>query len=127
MAVKGVEATLVVLLGTLVQHALKRTNRVQAIGLSDGPSRHVGTHQGSSLVAHASMKQGSFPPGGLCCPAHHRYYDPLRLPLDYLALPGSSPVIDRHAPLPAAAGRVGPLQFPRQLSDRSAPPAPGGS
>jgi hypothetical protein len=33
------------------------------------------------------MKQGPFAPAGLCCPDHHRYYDPLRLPLGRLPLP----------------------------------------
>ena len=34
------------------------------------------------------MKQGPLAPGGLCCPAHRRYYDPLRLPLGRQPLPG---------------------------------------
>lgn len=36
------------------------------------------------------MKQGSFAPGGLCCPADRHYYDPLRLPLGSPPLPGSA-------------------------------------
>ena len=39
---------------------------------------------------HASMKQGSFAPDGLFCPADHHYYDPLRLPLGNPPLPGSA-------------------------------------
>ena len=35
-------------LGTAIEHALKSSNRVHAFGASDGPSRHVGTHQSSS-------------------------------------------------------------------------------
>ena len=34
------------------------------------------------------MKQGSFAPVGLCCLDHRHYYDPLRLPLGRLPLPG---------------------------------------
>ena len=34
------------------------------------------------------MKQGSFAPAGLCCPDRRHYYDPLRLPLGRLPLPG---------------------------------------
>ncbi len=34
------------------------------------------------------MKQGPFPPRRLCCPPDHQYYDPLRLPLGRLPLPG---------------------------------------
>jgi len=73
------------------------------------------------------MKQGPFPPDRLCCPAHHQYYDPLRLPLGRLPLPGS-PVIDRTASRrPQRRGRGGPPQFPGQPSDRSTPTTPEGS
>jgi hypothetical protein len=41
---------------TSAEHALQGSNGIQAIGLPDGPSRHVGTHQRSSLSRHASMK-----------------------------------------------------------------------
>lgn len=34
------------------------------------------------------MNQGPFARAGLCCPDRHHYYDPLRLPLDRLPLPG---------------------------------------
>lgn len=34
------------------------------------------------------MKQGPFAHGRFCCPAGHRYYDPLRLPLGRRPLPG---------------------------------------
>ena len=77
---------------------------VQAVGLSDGPSRHVGTHQRSSLRRRASMKQGPFAQGRLCCPARRHYYDPLRLPLGCRPFPGVQPVIDRHAPDPRRVG-----------------------
>ena len=43
-------------LGTAVKHALQGTNGVQAISLSDGPSRHRGTHQRPSRHRHASVK-----------------------------------------------------------------------
>ena len=56
LVVKGMETTLWVLLGTAVEHALEGTNGVQAVGLSDGPSRLLGTHQRSSQPRHASVK-----------------------------------------------------------------------
>jgi hypothetical protein len=73
------------------------------------------------------MKQGPFAPGRLCCPPPHSYYDPLRLLSAGCHFPGS-PVIDSTASQPPQGrGRGGPLQFPRQPSNRSTPPAPGGS
>jgi hypothetical protein len=42
------------------------------------------------------MKRGPFAPDGLCCPADHHYYDPLRLPLDRPTHFPGSPVIGRH-------------------------------
>src|SRR6266545_4523793 len=72
------------------------------------------------------MKQGSFAPDGLCCPADQHYYDPLRLPLDSPPLPGSTGYRRALLPGPAARGRGGPLQFPGQPSDHSTPPYAGG-
>ena len=56
-----------------------------------------------------------------------QYYGHLRRPPGWLPLPGSSPVIGRHAPTAPRSlpGRGGPLQFPPPLSERSAPPTPG--
>jgi transposase len=68
LVVKGVEPPCWVLLGAAVKHALESTNGAQAFGLSDGPSRSLGTHQRSSALSHASMKQGPFARTGLCCP-----------------------------------------------------------
>ena len=76
---------------------------------------------------NASMKQRPFAPGGLCCPADHHYYGPLRLPLDSPPLPGSAGYRRATLPGPHARGRGGPLQFPGQPSDRSTPLTPGGS
>ncbi len=45
---QGVESTLGILLGAAIQHALEGSNAVQAIGLSDGPSRHF-RHSSASL------------------------------------------------------------------------------
>jgi hypothetical protein len=74
------------------------------------------------------MKQGSFPPAGLCCPA----------PSSGTTTPSDSLVAARHFPVvagyrqallpgPAARGHRGPLQFPRHPSDRSTPSTPEGS
>jgi hypothetical protein len=56
LVVKSMESTLWVLLGTAVEHSLQGANRVQTIGLSDGPSRLLGTHQCSSLFPRAPVK-----------------------------------------------------------------------
>ena len=50
LVVKGMEPARPVMLGTAVKHALKSTDGVQAIGLPDGPSRSLGTHQRPSLL-----------------------------------------------------------------------------
>jgi len=57
----------------------------------------------------------------------NRYCDHLRRPSGWLPLPGSSPVIGRHAPavIRSPLGRGGPLQFPPPLSERSEPLTPG--
>ena len=93
---EDVEAARPVLLGAAIQHALEDSDGVQALGLSDGPSRDHGTRQRPSPPSRAPMKQGPFALAGLCCPARPHYYDPLRLPLDHRPLPGA-PVIGRHA------------------------------
>ena len=127
LVVKGMEPTCAVLLGTAVKHTLESSNGVQAIGLSDGPSRILGTHQRSSLLRHASMKQGPFAQGRLCCPTRHHYYDPLRLPPGCRPLPGVTGYRQTRSRPPQGRGRVGPLQFPRQPSHRSTSPTPEGS
>ena len=74
------------------------------------------------------MKQGSFALARLCCPDRHHYYDPLRLPLGRRPLPGMTGYRQTRFPTPAESrGRGGPLQFPRQPSDRSTSPTPEGS
>ena len=124
---EGMEPTCAVLLGTAIEHALQSSNGIQTIGLSDGPSRHVGTHQRPSLRRRASMKQGPFAQGRLCCPARRHYYDPLRLPLGRRPLPGVTGYRPTRSRPPQGRGRGGPLQFPRQPSDRSTSPTPEGS
>src|SRR5919198_481750 len=104
LVIEGVEAAILVLLGTAVEHALESTNPVHAMGAADGPSRHVGTHQSPSPPPCASMKRGPFP----TWPAFptSEYYDPLRLPLGrHPHFPGS-PVIGG-ASLPAPRRRRG--------------------
>jgi hypothetical protein len=68
------------------------------------------------------MKQGSFAPAGLCCPDHRHYYDPLRLPLDHLPLPGITGYRqDRYPPPQDGAEedlsipKDNPLTIPRPL------------
>ena len=101
---EGMEPTCAVLLGTAIEHALQSSNGIQTIGLSDGPSRHLGTHQRSSLRRRASMKQGPFAQGRLCCPARRHYYDPLRLPLGRRPLPGFTGYRQDTLPTPAGSG-----------------------
>ena len=60
LVMEGVEAAILVLLGTAVEHALESTNPVHALGATDGPSRD-GTHQSPSHPPCASMKRGPFP------------------------------------------------------------------
>lgn len=82
--IQGMEAAVRVLLGTAVKHALQGSrflhpfgpcNRarprgppVRTVGVAGGPSPIPGTHQVSSLVARASMKQGPSHHRRLCCP-----------------------------------------------------------
>ena len=88
------------------------------------PSRSTRCHR----LRHAPMKQGSFALARLCCPDRHHYYDPLRLPLGRRPLPGMTGYRQTRFPTPAESrGRGGPLQFPRQPSDRSTSPTPEGS
>ncbi len=75
------------------------------------------------------MKRGPFAPAGLCCPAHHHYYGPLRLPLDRPPFPGITgyrPGIASRRPADRR-GREGSPQFPGRPSARSTPITPGGS
>ena len=124
---EGMKATCAVLLGTAIEHALKGSDGVQAIGLSDGPSRILGTHQRPSQHCRAPMKQGPFARSRLCCPARHHYYDPLRLPPGCRPFPGVTGYRQARSRSPQIRGRVGPLQFPRHPSDRSTSPTPEGS
>ena len=80
LVIDGMEAAILVLLGTAVEHALESTNPVHAQDAADGSSRY-GTHQSPSPPSRASMKRGPFP----TWPAFptSEYYDPLRLPLDH--------------------------------------------
>ena len=101
--------------------SIKSSNGIQAIGLSDGPSRHLGTHQRPSLPTSRIDEAGALRSGPLCCPAHPHYSDPLRLPLGYQPLSGLPVIGKARSQPPQGQGRVGPLQFPRQPSDRSSP------
>ena len=73
------------------------------------------------------MQQGSFPPAGLCCPCHHRYYDPIRRPSDFGATSRVCGYTHRLLPGPQSRGRGGPPQFPCPPSNHPAPPTPEGS
>jgi len=87
MVKESMETTILILLGTAVEHTLKGTNPVPTRqGAADGPSRYIGTHQRLLPALRASMKCGPFAPGGLCCPADQHYYDPLRLPLSHATI-----------------------------------------
>jgi len=72
------------------------------------------------------MKQGPFAQNRLCCPVRRHYYDPLRLPLGRLPLPGFTGYSQACSRSPQDRGRGGPLQFPRQPSERSTSPTPEG-
>ena len=68
------------------------------------------------------MKQGSFAPAGLCCPDHRHYYDPLRLPLGRLPLPGQPVIGQDRYPSPQdgaeedlSSSEDNPLTIPRPL------------
>ena len=68
------------------------------------------------------MKQGPFAPAGLCCPDHRRYYDPLRLPLGRLPLPGTTGYRQGCFPPPQdgaeedlSSSEDNPLTIPRPL------------
>ena len=116
---EGMEAAPAVLLGTAIQHPLTGSNRIHALGVTDGPSRCLGPHQGSSPPQVASMKQGPFAQAGLCCPGRRHYYDPLRLPLARMTFPGVAGYSHTRSAPPQGPGRGGPLQFPPLPSDRS--------
>jgi hypothetical protein len=55
------------------------------------------------------MKRGPFAPGGLCCPADHHYYRPLRPPLGRPPLPGIAGY--GRASLPATPQATGPRRL----------------
>ena len=118
---EGVEPTYPVPLGTAIQHALKGSNGVQVIDLSDvlavlsalisDPTFSSCTNEAGALRSRQVV---------LPCPSS------LLRPGDSLSATWhfrGSPVIDRHAPDPQGRERVGPLQFPRHPSDRSTSPS----
>jgi hypothetical protein len=74
------------------------------------------------------MKQGSFPPAGLCCP---RPSGGTTTPSDSLVAARHFPVVAGYRrarfPDPQTRGHRGPLQFPRHPSGHSTPPTPEGS
>ena len=74
------------------------------------------------------MKQGPFPPAGLCCPGRQAVLRPPPTPWWPPATSRWLPVIGALASrTPQARGHRGPLQFPRHPSDHSTPPTPEGS
>src|ERR1019366_2545244 len=103
------EAAILILLSTAVEHALESTTLAPASGAVDGPSR-FGTHQSPSHPSRASMKCGPFP----MWPAFptSEYYDPLRLPLDHPSHFPGSPVIGQ-ASLPVTPQATGPRRLSR--------------
>jgi hypothetical protein len=120
-------------LGRPVQRVLQGTHLIHRNPVHDsssiggGTSRH-GTHRAppqSSTRIHEAVALPS--PAVMLSARLNQYYDHLRRPPGWLALPGSSPVIGRHAPAEPRSlpGRGGPLQFPPPLSERSEPPTPG--
>ena len=133
LVVEGVEATLPVLLGTAIQHALQGTNRVHVFDVADGPSRCLGTHQGPSLSTTRIDEAGALRWTGLCCPGRHRYYGPLRLPLGRLSLP--APHGYRQPSFPGHPGAeedlsssvANPLAVPRPLTPGSSSTSAPGS
>ena len=126
LVIEGVEAAILVLLGTAVEHALESTNPVHALGATDGPSRD-GTHQSPSHPPCASMKRGPLP----MRPAFptSEYYDPLRPPLGRPPhFPGSPVIGGASLPSPRRRrGRDGSPGFPGRPSARSTPNTPEGS
>src|SRR5512142_1644754 len=98
-----VEPTFPVVLGTAVKHALQGTHGIQAIDLSNGPSRHRGTHQRPSPPRRTSVKQGPFAHAGLCCPRRSIA----------TTTPSVSLSAGRHFPGPPVIG--GPAPDPRRI------------
>jgi hypothetical protein len=92
---QGMEAAMRLLLGAAIEHVLQGTDLVQAVGLRGGPSPHRAL-TGSLLQHDASMKQGSFPPAGLCCPR----------PSGGTTTPSDSLVAACHFPGPPVIGRL---------------------
>jgi hypothetical protein len=81
MVKESMETTILILLGTAVQHTLKGTNPVPTRqGAADGPSRHIGTHQRLLPALRASMKCGPFPHRRLCCPTAQAVLRPAPTP-----------------------------------------------
>ena len=83
------------------------------------------------LLRRVPVKQGPFAPAGLCCPDHHHYYDPLRLPFGRRPLRGVTAYRPTRFRIPAGPGprRASPvsqdnrLTVPRPLR-REVPPHP---
>jgi hypothetical protein len=120
-------------LGRPVQRVLKGTHLVQRNPVSDstsvvgGTSRN-GTHRAPPQSSTRIDEAVALPSPAVVLSARlDRYYGHLRRPPGWLPLPGSSPVIGRHAPAKPRSlpGRGGPLQFPPPLSERSEPHTPG--
>ncbi len=125
LVIKRMESTCPVLLGTAIQHALEGSNRVHALGAADGPSRDLGTHQGSSVHLSCIDEAGALPSRQVVLSCPSPVLRPPPTPSRPLPIAGY-----RRARFPTARssrGRGGSPQFPGQPSDRSTPTTPEGS
>jgi hypothetical protein len=107
-------------------HLIPGNSNASAVG---GTSR-TGTHRAPPLTSARLDEAVALPSPAVVSSARlNRYSDHLRRPSGWLPLPGSSPVIGRHAPaaIRSPLGRGGPLQFPPPLSERSPAPYAGES
>lgn len=129
LVIQGVEPTLGLLLGAAVQHALEGSNRIHTIGVSGGPSRHCGTHQGASLPTSCIGEVGTLPSPTVVLSAGSPVPRPPPTPcMATTPLPGSAGYRRGIASRPPQRrGHPRPPQLAGRLSDRSTPLTPKGS
>ena len=131
LVVQGMEPACGILLGTAVEHALQGTDLSRPSAWLMDLAAH-GALTRSSLLRRASMKQGSFPPAGLCCPGRRTTTTPSDCLSAARHFPGS-PVIGRHASRTPQAGAEEALSssqdnlltVPRPYAGGFMAPAPG--